>query len=327
MAAASDASSHTIRLNVEVSAKGGAPISDLTAKDFSLIDNGGARPFTDFRTLSRGQEPTEVFLLFDAVNARFQTVAYERNQVEKYFRSKHDGLPVPFTVGYVTDQGVQMQQGSSRDGAALAESLEANAPGLREINRSAGFWGADDRLQISLQAIQQVIAYAAKQPGRKLVMWISPGWPLLSGPSIDLDSRQQEQIYSNIVAYSAAMREGDVTLYSLDPLGPGEPLLREDYYQGFLKGIRKPSQTDLADLSVQVLALQSGGQTINSSDLGGTIQQWLADAQSWYELTFDAPPAEHPNEYHHVEVKVDRPGARVRTRDGYYGQPAGASAH
>ena len=317
----------TIRLNVEVTAKGGMPVPGLAQGDFALTDNGSARTLTGFRELSPAKEPVELILIFDAVNARFQTVAYERLQVEKYLKAAGNNLPLPFTVGFLTDKGIKVQQGFSRDGAALADAIETNAPGLRQITRSAGIWGADERLQISQRGIQQVIAYASSLPGRKIVIWASPGWPLLSGPHIDLDARQQDQVFSSIVGYSRAMRQGNVTLFSLNPLGPEEPMLREDYYQSFLHGISNPRATDLGDLSVQVLALQSGGQVINSTDLGGAIKRWIGETNTWYELTFEAPPAERSNEYHHIAVRVDKPGLTARTRDGYYAQPANTAGH
>ncbi len=40
-----------------------------------------------------------------------------------------------------------------------------------------------------------------------------------------------------------------------------------------------------------------------------------------YELTFNVPENALPNEYHRVEVKVNKPNLVVRTRDGYYAQP------
>jgi hypothetical protein len=37
-----------------------------------------------------------------------------------------------------------------------------------------------------------------------------------------------------------------------------------------------------------------------------------------YELTFEAPTPQKPNEYHAIEVRVDRPGLIVTTRNGYW---------
>jgi hypothetical protein len=38
-------------------------------------------------------------------------------------------------------------------------------------------------------------------------------------------------------------------------------------------------------------------------------------------LSFDSAPADQPNEYHQLEVKVEKSGLSVRTRSGYYAQP------
>jgi hypothetical protein len=43
--------------------------------------------------------------------------------------------------------------------------------------------------------------------------------------------------------------------------------------------------------------------------------------EPWYEISFVAAGADYPNDYHHIEIKVDKPGLMARTRDGYYAQP------
>ncbi len=43
--------------------------------------------------------------------------------------------------------------------------------------------------------------------------------------------------------------------------------------------------------------------------------------QSWYEITFDPLPADKPNEYHQIQIKLDKPGLVARTRTGYYANP------
>ena len=309
-------------MNVIVTPKSGAPVAGLKKEDFTLLDNKSARLITSFREVSAKQEPVKVILLIDAVNTDFSKVSYVREETQKFLRANGGHLEHPTTIAVLTDKGAQIEKEFSTDGNTISASLDNYSAGLREITRAAGFWGADDRVQISLTALGQLSAYAASIPGRKVVLWISPGWPLLSGARIDLDSKQQDQIFNNVVSFSKQLREANLTLYNINPLGPDESLFRADYYQTYLKGVSKPGQTDLADLSLQVLALQSGGLAMQgSTDVAGDLQKCLADGESWYEITFDAAVADQRNQYHHVQVLVDKPGLMARTRDGYYSQP------
>ena len=79
---------------------------------------------------------------------------------------------------------------------------------------------------------------------------------------------------------------------------------------------------DMGDLYLPVLVTQTGGQNLmGSSDLASLIERCITDAKTYYVLTYNQPPAAHPDEYHSIEVKVDRPGLKARTRTGYYSQP------
>jgi len=70
-----------------------------------------------------------------------------------------------------------------------------------------------------------------------------------------------------------------------------------------------------------VFAEQSGGRVFNaSSDVTTAIAQ-AADAEVYYTLSFKAQLGDEPDEYHTLQVKVDRPGIKIRTRVGYYAQP------
>jgi VWFA-related protein len=314
--------SQTVRLNVEVETKSGEPVSGLKEQDFKLLDNGAPKNGTSFKEVSSGQEQVEVIVLIDAVNANFDTAAYARDQLQKFLASNGGKLGQPTTIAVLTDKGVQGDKGFSTDGNALRTALDQNASGLREINRAAGFWGATERLQICLDAVRQIGQFSAGLPGRKIVLWISPGWPLLSGPRTDLDEKEERQIFGDVVSLSTQLREANVTIFNINPQGAGENLMRADYYEEFLKGVSKPSQVNIGDLSLQVLSVQSGGLAlVGNTDVAGLLVRCLKDVQTWYEISFPAAVPEKPNEYHHIEVKVDRPGVTVRTRDGYYAQP------
>jgi hypothetical protein len=126
--------------------------------------------------------PVEVILLVDEVNTSFERVAFERDQIEQFLRRNGGELARPVSLVFLSDSGATIGKTSSQDGNAVIADLKQKESGLRTIGRSQGFYGASDRQQLSLHAIEQLADYEATKPGRKLVVWISPGWPLLSGP-------------------------------------------------------------------------------------------------------------------------------------------------
>lgn len=314
--------SRSMTVHVEVAADKGPPVKGLTQQSFKLLDNKVERPITSVKEVQAGSGPVSVILVVDAVNLPYTRVAYARAQVQKFLKANGGHLAQPTTIAIVTDKGAQIQKGFSTDGNTLSAGLGQFDIGLRAIRRDSGFWGADERVQISLKALREMIAYSGSLPGRKLVMWVSPGWPLLSGANIDLDNRQREGIFKDVVSLSGAMQQANVTLYDVDPLGPEESLLRSDYYRAFLKGVSKPGQTDIADLSLQVLAMQSGGLVATgNSDVAGNLAKYTADVEGGYDVTFATTVPERADEYHHLQVEVSTPGVIARTRDGYYAQP------
>jgi VWFA-related protein len=320
----SEVAAKRITVDVVVDAKGSKPpatMAGLQQQDFTVLDNKAPRTLTSFRAVSAGQQPIRVVLLVDAVNVRAQGLAYERDQITGFLRAQGGHLAHPTAIAILTDKGLQMQDVFSKDGNGIADGLQKQEIGLRFITRGTGIYGAEDRLDISLNCLRSLASHEATQPGRTVLLWVSPGWPLLSGPGIDLDSRAQTRIFNDIVSLSTQLRESRVTLYAIDPIGANEGVGRTNYYEQYLKGIGKSSQVDLGDLSLQVLAVQSGGMALNSNDTGALLQRSVADLDNYYEISFDAPPAETRDSYHHLEVRVDKPGAVARTRDGYYSEP------
>jgi VWFA-related protein len=319
---AAPAASQTLRLDVVVDTKSGQPVPNLRQQDFTVFDNKTPRPITSFKIKSTADEPVSVLILIDAVNIPFQMVAWSRQGVEKYLKTNEGQLPYPTSIAVLTDEGVQIDNGFSTNGNALSDGLEHHEIGLRQITRDSE-WGGIERLQICIKAFQQFLGYASTIKGRKIILWVSPGWPLISGPHIDLGSNQEQQIFNEIAGISTQLRENDLTVYDVNPIGVAESVERADYYESFLKGVAKPSQVQFGNLGLQVIAVQSGGLTLEgNSDIAGMIQRCVADAKSWYEIGFTPLPADKPNEYHHVEIKVDQQNLNARSRDGYYANPA-----
>jgi VWFA-related protein len=311
-----------IFLDVVVSPKSGPPVGDLQQQDFTILDNKSPQTVTSFAAISGREAPIQVLLVIDAVNSDASHLSYQRGQIDKFLRAEGGHLAYPVAVALFTDKGVQIVEDFSSDGNALSSALDNNKIGLRFIGRSAGFYGAADRLQYSLAALRQLIGDIAPRPGRKLILWVSPGWPLLSGPRLDITSKEQQQIFADVVAFSTQLRQARITLYSVNPLGAGESVYRGSYYQEFLKGVSKPSQVQPGDLGLPVLAIQSGGLALDfNNDLSALLQRCITETVPYYELSFDPPPSDHPDEFHHIEIKVSKPGLTARARQGYYAQP------
>jgi VWFA-related protein len=318
---------HRISLDVVVTDKAGNVVPGLAEQDFTLLDDKQPRKITSFHaadTANHASDPAlRVIFVIDAVNTGIQSVDYGRMQLIKFLRLNNGRLSEPTSLAIFSDTSNLMQSTSTLDGYALAQSLDSNQPGLRALNRSAGFYGAEEARDLSLRALDQLARYEGTQPGRKMVIWLSPGWALLNGPNVELTLKNEQWLFQTIVTLSGELRQAGITLYSIDPLGMNDAGgFRTFYYQSFLKGVPSYKKVQNGDLALQVLAVQSGGRVLNSSnDLVKEAASCLEDAKAFYTISFDSPPADHPDEHHDLEVKIDKPGLKARTRTGYYAQP------
>lgn len=313
-------------LDVAVTDKPGKPIAGLQQQDFTLLDNKQPEKLVSFEAVAGAatpDPPVEVTLLMDEVNTSFSTVATERDQIEKFLRMNGGQLPRPVSIVYLSDSGLTTGIAASKDGNAIAAELNGKQSALRSITRSQGVYGAEDRVGLSIRALEQLATDDATRPGRKLVIWVSPGWPFLSGPNIEITSKHKQELFNTIIGVSNALRQARITLYSVDPLGTGDAVgFQTTQYREFLKAPKNWGQVQIGDVALQVLAYQTGGRVLNSSnDVAGEIATCVSDASAFYVLSFDSLPGDGPNEYHTLEVKVGKPGLTARTRTGYYAQP------
>ncbi len=304
-------------LHAVVTGSKNTPAPNLPATAFTLQDNGQPTPILSVR--AGDPQPAKLLIVIDAVNASYTQVAYQRSQLERFLTANGGTLAYPASIVIAADTTLQATPGFTTNGTTLNASLQQQTVALRDIRRSAGFYGAEERLDISLQALRKILIFAGSTPGHKLILFISPGWPLLSGPGVQLSGKDESRIYTQVESLSQAIHASNSTLYSINPLGAGEDLVREDSYEAFLKGATKPSQAQIGNLGLQVLAIQSGGLSLNgNNDISKLLMQCVADATAPYTLTFNPALAEPGSDYHRLDLHVADPGLKARTTTGLY---------
>jgi VWFA-related protein len=340
---------HHVILNVFVADASGNPVTGLKQEDFTLLDNQQPQQIASFKAVmgSTPMAPAHVLLMLDSVNNSTSTIAYAGKELEKFLGRNQGSLAYPVSIVRLTDSGTSASQ-PSRDGNALIGELRM-LPNDVHVNRrdqesppSLITFGplfdpskiisppnpvAEDMNQRFLVSIPAVAGLAAEQedvPGRVILVWIGPGWPLLSGPGILPDTPEiKRNFFAHIVDLSTELREAQMTVDAVSsPKMLREAGLGGNYYQAFLNGVTTVDQAKAGNLALPVLAYQSGGQVLEKSkDLAAAIDRCIADAGSYYVLSFDSVPAANPDQYRSLQVKVNKPGLTARTNMSYYARP------
>ena len=316
-----------IHLDVLVSGDSGKPVIGLGPSDFKLLDNDQPRRILSFRSFDgvnvKPEPPVEVILLLDMVNLPFSQLAMAREEIAKFLGQNGGHLAQPVSIMVLTDAGLRVQPRPSVDGHALLTVLNQIRGGLASINPALGAEAALQRLQMSLRQMAAIAENESLKPGRKLLIWVGPGWPMLESRNFSFSDRDQRRYFDAIVELSTRIREARMTVSSVALSNSAQGAEQHTtYYQSFLKGVPTARQADTGDLALKVLAIQSGGLILGpDNDLALQINHCVADANAFYTVSFDPPRAEHADEYHDLKVTVSGAGLTVRTNTGYYNQP------
>jgi VWFA-related protein len=322
-----------IHLDVVIRDDSGKPVSGLEGKDFTLFDNNRVEPILSFSArdeshlnqsvpqpaISAAEPPVQIILLIDAVNLPLDQVSFARQQIENYLRQNQGHLAYPTSLFFLTGSGLRVQPRPSVDGNALAAVLDQIAPSLHTIRSSQGSTAELDRFRLSVRQLLSIAENSTAKPGRKLLIWVGPGWPMMESSNFQFSAKDQAGYFHLITELSTRLREARIALYSVSGVTLGAGTLR---YQVYLKGVKSASHADTGNLALKVLAEQSGGRVVNpDNDLVGQINNCMVDAGAFYTLSFDPPKTDQPDEYHDMKVVIDKPGMKARTSTGYYNQP------
>jgi len=229
-------------LDLVVRDKNGKPVTDLTAKDFRVFEDGVPQPIHSFEPPSAhalpaaataastaidtvfdpaqpgnfGQSAVTVLVL-DQLNTHFADSSFARRSLRDYLLKQPELLAQPTSLLTIYEHNFEQLHGFTRDRAALLKAIDAapvhNAWTL-ETSNSAD-WGPLERLDQSLHDVEQIAQSYARIPGRKNLIWVGGGFPTVDPTS--LESHDLQIVQDTIQHITDVLLSTRVTLYAIDP--------------------------------------------------------------------------------------------------------------
>jgi Ca-activated chloride channel family protein len=283
----------TVAVYATVSENNGRLVSDLTRDDFEIREDGKVRPLTIFASEN---QPITIVVMLDKSGSMRASYGLVRAGAEAFVRRLTAGDKA--RIGTFSNKIVMAPEDFSNNQDGLISIL-------RDGDRPEGptpLWNA---------ASEAVGALAAQQ-GRRVVLLFTDG--------ADNPGNFKTTNLSLMDVMERAQRD-DVMVYAIGlesrtpPMGGGgmpRGGLSGGFGGGNAFGIQRP------DPGLPTIAGETGGgyfELRNADDLSGTFARVAEELHRQYALGFE--PANLDGKTHKLEVKVKKPGLKVRARKHY----------
>lgn len=262
--------------------------------------------------------------------------------VASYDRSLHVRHPFTGNTDSINRALVEIEELS---GMAVEREAE-RASALEKIydtdSLHEALWAAkqfsdnqDHELDGTLDALTEMLDSLAGLPGRKMILYVSDGIPLVPGQDLyqaiqqkfanlsvlsEAQSRDNSREFMSLIARANSNR---VSFYTIDGSG-----LETRAMGAETRAVRSQTGINTAITSVrarnlqgplQLMADRTGGRAIfNTNDVSAGLARIASDFSNYYSLGYREPAADR-GRYHRIEVRLKNPerGWTLRYREGY----------
>jgi hypothetical protein len=181
----------------------------------------------------------------------------------------------------------------------------------------------DRRVDITLNALQQIARFLSSVPGRKNLIWISGSFPASVSPDAagSLAPDTQRMYNQQIVDADDLLCTSQVAVYPVDARGLVAPILTSGPQT--LSG-PSPAQAYAARLAAEhgtlrQIADDTGGTAYyNTNGLAQAFQSALDNGRNYYSLTYAPTNPNFNGQLRRIRLTVDHRGYRLAYRRYYY---------
>jgi len=319
-------------LDVVVTDQDNHSVQDLQKQDFSLLEEDREQTVATFEevgsfpkaTVGASRAPAQDILLIDEINAQFTDLAYARYCVSKLLRRNGGRLEQPSSLMALTNEGLVVLHEPTRDGGALFSALNQRRPGLPLLLGMGGMDNEMGRISISLAALHKIAAAGAGSNVRRNIIWISPGFPIISSFYITVNT--QDQVFEAIRKLSGELLLARMTVYTVDPRGvPSSydsfPVSGQGFGQ-YAQMLADRGSLNFPDLALQRFAQETGGKSFwGRNDLDTEVARSMADGAHYYTISYYPADRTFDGRFRRISVRINRPSVKARTRAGYFAVP------
>ena len=288
-------------------------------------------------------------LLLDLLNTQPQDQAFARQQVINYLKNVQPGAPIAiFALGFQ----LRIIRGFTTDFSGLSAALDDKNLGVNpqvsgllptqsqqfsedlvvhQMRRSDAsdaaieavqqFQAAEtanrgaSRVELTLQAFQQLARYLSGIPARKNVIWFSDNFPITFVPDSKVRGpKYQERVQKTSDILTAAQ----VAIYPVSALGAvGDPA----FDVSKLAGTREQLEAMLSSnqIAMESIAHETGGRAFyNTNALSDAVKDALEIGSHYYTLAYSPANNKSDGKYRRIQVKLSSDDYKLSYRRGYY---------
>lgn len=224
---------------------------------------------------------------------------------------------------------------------------------MQQFQADATAFQLDERVQMTMNAMQQLARYLSGFPGRKNLIWFSASFPLTLDPDDALQSPfQAMRNYSEqIRETSQLLATARVAVYPVDAESVLTPPTFDITYDPSTNlvgatsetrgGSRSRTQANRAsaasdnakqmrqnmkqEAALEQIAADTGGKVyIRTNGLREAVADAIATGSSYYSVGFS--PAALDGHFHKLQLRLDNSSWKLAYRSGYFAEPPNHSS-